>query len=179
MNTMKPKETVQEHPDTSIRKATIEDIPEMARINVECRKNNYKGIVAQDVLDAMSVEERIGRWTENFEEMQKNKVLYCKEIDGKIVGFIGWGINDDPKFPYENEIKMLYVDINQQGKKIGKELFEKILEDEIFKNCTSFCVWTLRDNPQSNHFYQKMWGKQFSYKASKHWTMLVGYYRQK
>lgn len=62
----------------------------------------------------------------------------------------------DAKYPYENEIYGLYVDINHQGKNIGKELFETILQDDKFRFCKSFCLWTLRDNPQSNHFYQKM-----------------------
>ena len=62
----------------------------------------------------------------------------------------------DAKYPYENEIYGLYVDINHQGKNIGKELMETIFKDEKFINCKSFCLWTLRDNPQSNHFYQKM-----------------------
>lgn len=42
MNKIKSKETLQENPSESIRKATIEDIPEMARINAECWKHNYK-----------------------------------------------------------------------------------------------------------------------------------------
>jgi ribosomal protein S18 acetylase RimI-like enzyme len=112
--------------------------------------------------------------------MQKNKAFYLKEIDGKIVGFISWGINDDPQVEYENEITWLYVDIQQQGKHIGKELFEKLIEDEKFKVCDSFYLRTLKDNPQSNHFYQKMWGKKFGYKNHKpSSTTLVGYCRQK
>jgi hypothetical protein len=71
-----------------IRKVTIEDIPEIVRINVECWKHNYQGIVAQDLLDDMSVEKTTQKWIEHFEEMQKNKAFYLKEIDGKIVGFI-------------------------------------------------------------------------------------------
>gem|GEM_PF-3900745 len=88
MNKMNPQETQEKTSNDIIRKVTIADIPEMARINVECWKHNYKGIVAQDVLDDMSVEKHIKRRTENFEEMQKNQVFYLKEIDGKIAGFI-------------------------------------------------------------------------------------------
>ncbi len=179
MNKMNPKELQEKTSNDIIRKVTIDDIPEMARINVECWKHNYKGIVAQDVLDDMSVEKHIKRRTENFEEMQKDKVFYIKETDGKLVGFISWGLNDDPEAPYDNEITGLYVDTNQQGKKIGKELFEKILEDELFKHCNSFYLRTLKDNLQSNHFYQKMWGKKFGTKKHKTWAILVGYYRQK
>ena len=88
MNKMNPKELQEKTSNDIIRKVTIDDIPEMARINVECWKHNYKGIVAQDVLDDMSVEKHIKRRTENFEEMQKDKVFYIKETDGKLVGFI-------------------------------------------------------------------------------------------
>ena len=177
---MKPQEKQEKISSDVIRKVTIADIPEIARINVECWKHNYKGIIAQDLLDDMSVEKTIQRWIEHFEEMQVNKAFYLKEIDGKIVGFISWGINDDPQVEYENEITWLYVDVQQQSKHIGKELFEKLLEDEKFKVCDSFYLRTLKDNPQSNRFYQKLWGKKFSYKNhQKFWTTLVWYYRQK
>ncbi|MCX6824962.1 MAG: GNAT family N-acetyltransferase [candidate division SR1 bacterium] len=179
MNKIKSKETLQENPSESIRKATIEDIPEMARINAECWKHNYKGIIAQNILDAISVEEKKVRWTSNFEERQKTAVMYVKEIDGKIAGFIGGSKNNDATVPYENEITMVYVDVAQQGKKIGKELFERLLEDEKFVHCASFFLRTLRDNMQSNSFYKKMGGKMFGYKEHKSGAMEVGYYRQK
>lgn len=88
MNKMKPQEKQEKISSDVIRKVTIADIPEIARINVECWKHNYKGIIAQDLLDDMSVEKTIQRWIEHFEEMQVNKAFYLKEIDGKIVGFI-------------------------------------------------------------------------------------------
>jgi hypothetical protein len=85
---MKPQETEEKASNNGIRKATVDDIPEIVRINIECRMHNYKGIVAQDFLDVLSVEEKTQGWTENFEETQKNKSFYLKEVNGKIVGFI-------------------------------------------------------------------------------------------
>jgi protein involved in sex pheromone biosynthesis len=77
----------------------------------------------------------------------------------------------------------LYVDIHHQGKRIGKELFERLLEDEKFKDCSSFYLRTLRDNIQSNHFYTKMWGKIFweTQQKMRKWpdVPMSWYYRQK
>ena len=129
---------------------------------MECRKKNYQGIIAQDFLDKLSVEDKLEQWKSHFLEVKDTSSYYVKVIDGKIVWFISWGKNMDEKYPYENEIYGLYVDVNHQGKNIGKELMEALLQDDRFVNCKSFCLWTLQDNPQSNHFYQKMWWKLFS-----------------
>ena len=142
-----------------IRSATIVDIPEMTKLNLECRKHNYKWIVSQDFLDNLNLEEKIQSWETHFLEVQNSMSYYVKLIDGKIVWFISGGKNRDLNYPYENEIVWLYVDIHYQNQSIGKGLFQKLLEDERFKNCKSFYLWTLQDNKQSNYYYQKMWGK--------------------
>lgn len=142
-----------------IRSATIADIPDMTKLNLECRKYNYKWIVSQDFLDNLNLEEKIKSWESHFLEVQNSVCYYVKIIDGKIVWFISGGKNRDLNYPYENGIVWLYVDIHYQNQSIGKELFQKLLEDQKFKNCKSFYLWTLKDNPQSNHFYKKMWGK--------------------
>lgn len=182
MNKMKLSSTI-ENMKNGIRKANIDDIPEMVKINIECWKNNYKGIIAQDSLDKLSIEDKLESWKSHFLEVKDTSSYYVKILDWKIVWFISWGKNIDEKYPYENEIYGLYVDVNYQGKNIGKDLMETILQDDKFLNCKSFCLWTLRDNPQSNHFYKKMWWKLFSAPLEKlHpriWVPLAWYVREK
>lgn len=148
-----------EVPVNIIRKATLNDIPEMTKLNIACRKHNYAWIVPQDYLDNINTEKRILAREKHFLEVQDKAIYYVKIMDGKIVGFTSGGPNSDTNYPYENEIYGLYVDINYQGKWIGKELVDTLLQDEKFKMCKSFCLRTLKDNPQSNNFYQKIGGR--------------------
>lgn len=177
MDIITPKETEEKIIDNGIRKATLDDLPEMERINIECRKHNYKGIIAQDYLDSIASGAKLEKRKERF--LLGHESYYVRIIDGKIVGFISGGKNEYKDVPYDNEINGLYVDVHHQGKNIGKDLFERLLEDEKFKDCTSLYLWTLKDNPQSRHFYEKMWGKIFGEYTHNRWYALVGYYRQK
>ena len=160
-----------------IRNAVFEDIPEMVRINIECWKHNYKGIIEQEYLDALTPWDKLENWKERF--LTGIESYYVKVIDGKVVGMVSWWKNDDATIPYENEIYGLYVDIRHQGKHIGKELCEQLLQDERFKDCWSFYLWTLKDNNHSRHFYEKMWGKVFGEFTHRRWYALIGYCRQK
>ena len=86
MNKMNPKETQEELLHDGIRKATVDDIPEAERINVECRKHNYKGIVAQEYLDELHPGDKLEKWEERF--LTGNESYYVKVLDGKVVGMI-------------------------------------------------------------------------------------------
>ena len=66
---------------SGIRRATIDDIPEMVAINIACWKNNYKGIISQDFLDTLHVDDKIESWKTHFLEVENTSSYYVKVID--------------------------------------------------------------------------------------------------
>ncbi|MBT4870945.1 MAG: GNAT family N-acetyltransferase [Candidatus Diapherotrites archaeon] len=106
-----------------IRKATINDAEQIISFKKKtipiCAKNYY----SKDIID---------HWTNNstaehlIESIKSDRVRFVAEEEGKIIGEAS--LNKE-----KNSIKTLYVDIDFQGKGIGKALFQKC-EDELKKN---------------------------------------------
>lgn len=182
MNKTRPLENREKPGENWIRDANFDDVEAIARINTECWKNNYRWIIADEYLESIDREERTKKWKEHFKKWETHYLV--KKIDGKVVWFIDGRKNREKKeVPYDFEIMWLYVDKEYQGKKIGTELVEALLSHDIFKNDTSFFLFTLKDNPQSRGFYEKLWGKLSDYEVVKeYWGKpytLVCYYRKK
>ncbi|MBP7848452.1 hypothetical protein KA013_04560 [Patescibacteria group bacterium] len=59
----------------------MDDFPELVRINIECWKHNYKGIIPQEYLDQLTVEEKLPKWESYFLQEKENTVYYIKLID--------------------------------------------------------------------------------------------------
>jgi len=177
---MNPKETQENVQNECIRKATPADAFAITKINYDARRHNYKDIAPQEFLDTLDFQDKLKSTQERFKRW--TSVIYVKEIDGKVVGFIGWWLPFDKNVPYDAEIYSIYIDPAIQGKGVGKELMHTIMNDDFFKDKKSFYLWTLEENPQSRGFYEKLWGKVF---GTKEHTIgnerhnLVWYYRQK
>lgn len=77
VNLSSSKEIIVNH----IRRATIDDIPEIVNINIQCWKNNYKGIIAQDYLDKLNVNDKLENWKSHFLEVKDTSSYYVKVID--------------------------------------------------------------------------------------------------
>ncbi len=145
-----------------IRKYSSKDLPDIVKINVDCRKHNYKWNVDQKYLDSISYERQLKK--------RKNKKIkwniFVAEIDSEIAWFIHWWKSRDWEGFPPYEIRWLYVDPKHQWKWIWTKLF-KFLVDLVW--IKSFYLWTLKNNPQSEWFYQKMWWVKFEEKTKEFW----------
>jgi hypothetical protein len=70
----------------SIREASFEDLPDVARIHVQSWKETYVGLVPRDYLDGMSVSARQRNWEAIFQATTaENRNLYIVHDDGEAV----------------------------------------------------------------------------------------------
>lgn len=145
-----------------IRKYYSKDLPDIVIINVSCRKHNYKWNVDQNYLDSINYEKQLDK--------RRNKKIkwniFVAEENGVVVWFVhGWKARDWQKFP-PYKIMWLYVDPNYQSKWMWTKLFKFFVDSVWIK---SFYLWTLKNNPQSQGFYQKMWWVKFAQKTKEFW----------
>jgi hypothetical protein len=69
-----------------IRPAISHDAPAIAVVQVETWQTAYRGVVTDDFLDQMSVEDRANRWSEILQK--PNTITFVAENDGQqIIGF--------------------------------------------------------------------------------------------
>ena len=135
-----------------IRSAQKEDALAIATINVLGWKTTYRGLVPDELLDALSVtEKRIERFAKTISE---NEIFLVAENETGVIGYLSGGKTRD-NLPYAYEMYMLYVHPDFQRAGIGTALVQGFKEK--IKG-VSFCVFVLDGNTKGIHFYQKMGG---------------------
>lgn len=153
----------------SIREATTDDIPDIARIHVDGWRGAYDGIIDQSYLDSKTLEDRIAFWTMIFEENQNIPLLAF--LDDIPVGFISYGpLRTAPpgtskiRPAYSSEIYALYLIPKYYRQGIGRTLIKKAIENLKSQKHQSTCLWVLKDNKRGCAFYDSMGGQRIGKK---------------
>lgn len=141
-----------------IRPLTKEDVAGAAEIRVNGWKTAYKGIIADEHLDSLNIEEQ----TKKFEKCVGLDNFIVAVQNEKVVGFC--------RFVYDNsyssdidyvdcELSAIYVRPDLKGKGIGAKLFNYVIDkfNKLGKN--TMIIWCLADNKKSIDFYKHMGGE--------------------
>lgn len=102
----------------------------------------------------------IEKTAEEYLKEDKNKfITYVAEENNQLVGYIRGEIKDRPHKKYfyrEGYVQDWFVTPEDQGKKIGRKLFNKLTEE--FKNlgCTHIALGTLVENTKAKDIYHQM-----------------------
>lgn len=81
-----------------IRKAREEDAAKIARVHVESWQETYKGLIDQDYLDSLKIDNRERMWKETLANRQKEQPVFIAEIENGIIGFSSFGKERTNKF---------------------------------------------------------------------------------
>ena len=128
-----------------IRKAQEQDATQIA-------------VVLEDAYNIDSVEEGIQVFKE---EQTKGYHYIVAEEDNKIVGITTWQMHGLPKHQLA-ELDRIAVLKTQQGKGLGKQLFEALLKEaskeyeKHNQNLRKLYLLTHADNEQAQQFYKKL-----------------------
>jgi L-amino acid N-acyltransferase YncA len=143
-----------------IRRARPADAETIARVQVESWKTTYRGVVADDYLDALTPGERPAFWQGYLE---RDGLGYVAEdvATGAVVGFITGGPNRRTE-PYAAgftaELYAIYLlDAHQRGG-TGTRLVRALVGRLLEHGERSMVVMVLDGNP-SNPFYQRLGGR--------------------
>ena len=136
-----------------IRKATEEDVRQIAEIVVEDWKTAYKGIIDDDYLESLSAGQRYDR------EMQLYP-RYMVAVDrNEVLGYV-WNemAGDDPA---DCEVVALYVRYSKRKSGIGRALLLDSMDRFRKAGKKTMIIWCLRENHESRRFYEKMGGQAY------------------
>ena len=143
-----------------IRLATIEDAGAIARTHVASWKATYPGIVPQDHLDSLNVEESAGRWQSRL-IAPSDVVIYVTDCGGTICGFASGGLARAEIPGFSGELYAIYVSPEAHSRGIGSRLFSATVKSLQHSGHGSMYVWVLEENP-SRRFYERMGGSQIT-----------------
>ena len=140
-----------------IRKAEIGDVTGIAIVHVDSWRSTYKGIVPDQFLEGLSYETREQIWMAGIKE---NHVYIVEDENGKVVGFAAGGKERTGKYEaYVGELYAIYLLEEQQGKGLGRLLFQSVVDDLKEKKLNSMLIWALEENPACR-FYEDLGGRK-------------------
>lgn len=131
-----------------IRKARLEDSEQIGRVHYQSWLETYRGIMDDDYLDNISLQNRI--------DNVKNYYQVCQvaEINDEIVGIITCDSSRDDDLIDTLEIIGLYVLKAHHRNGIGKSLIEKCIE--VNSRYTHVTLWVSKDNDNAIKAYKNI-----------------------
>jgi GNAT superfamily N-acetyltransferase len=142
-----------------VRRAVPDDLQGMARVHVDGWKTAYRGIVSDEILDHLTVENDIargfGRW---FKEPNPGAGLFVAVAPGgEIVGYARGCANRDPDPNFAGELEAIYVLLTHRNRGVGTVLVREVTRFLESSGRTSMIVWVLAQNPY-RRFYERLGG---------------------
>ena len=136
----------------AVRPARVEDVAQMARVNVHCWQETYRGLMPDAVLDDpgfLAARERFWTAALTDERYRENRVAVA-ERDGKLVGIAMSGPPLDAAAAWARQLYVLYVYAADHGTGAGPALLEAVVDPE-----ESAALWMAYPNPRALAFYRK------------------------
>lgn len=140
-----------------IRRARFEDLRSVSEIVVASWKDAYRGIVDDEYLDGLTVEENYRRRAGNFTD----DGFVVAEVNGEVVAFCRYVFENAyaDRFPdVDCELCALYVKPDCKGDGIGKRLIRFVMQDFKDRGYRRMLLWCFKDNFPARVFYEKMGG---------------------
>lgn len=140
----------------TIRQATLQDAPAIARVHVESWQSTYRGLIPDSYLDKLSTTARERMWTRILSATDDSSiVLVAVDESGEIVGFINGGPERDNDPIYTAELYAIYLLDSCHGHGTGRALTQALTAHLVQLGYTTMLVWVLADNPTAG-FYQHL-----------------------
>ena len=141
-----------------IRNIEEKDVSNVVEIQIDGWKTAYKGIIDEEFLNSMKIEERI----EKIKRDYKENGFIVAELNNQIVGFCRYidnnnFTNDIPDI--DCELLAIYVKSGLKYNGIGTKLFQYVTNEFKKKNKFKMILWCLKDNECAKKFYTRMGGK--------------------
>jgi GNAT superfamily N-acetyltransferase len=148
----------------TIRPAELADAEAIGRVHVESWRTTYEGIMPDEVLANLSVEQRADMWRRTLGNPDSPAILYVAEADGQLIGFAAGGPERSGHDLYKSEIYAIYLLQAYQGRGIGRALVQAVVGRLLDKGFTTMLIWVAAQNP-ATHFYAALGGQPFSTKT--------------
>jgi GNAT superfamily N-acetyltransferase len=137
-----------------IRRASPGDARSVAEVHVGSWRHAYRGLLPDEYLDRLSVDDREAKWREAFGE--EGSGAFVAEAGDRIVGFASFGASrDDDASETVGEVPAIYVAPSELGRGVGRQLLEAAsaaLRDAGYRRAT---LWVLEANERARRFYEK------------------------
>lgn len=126
----------------------------LALVHVRGWQFAYRGLMAEEFLDALSVEERVRWHSGRLSRLQPGEAVLVATAEGRVIGFAATGACRDPDHVEGGELYSIYVAPDLIGTGVGSELLAAA-EQELARYRSDSCLWVAKENHQAIRFYER------------------------
>lgn len=143
-----------------VREAEDEDIPRVAWLHVRIWEEVYRGILADEFLNDITVKKRGEQWRD-FISRPGSHNLFVAEKENEIVGFVSCGPArcEELGEEFPGELYTIYVKSSHWREGIGEALFRRAERHLEQAGLFPFYLWVLAELEGSRDFYESMGGE--------------------
>lgn len=138
-----------------IRIATSADAWAIARVHVLSWQTGYRGLVADSLLDGLSIERRAAFWEGVLSAPLQNQQTFVADFSGDIRGFATGGRCRDNDRTTSGELQAIYVWPEQWNSGTGTALHNTCLDALRADDFIDAILWVVEGNDRALHFYRK------------------------
>ncbi len=136
-----------------VRDARPEDAAEVADVHVRAWQVGYRGLLPDEHLDGLRVEDRMRRYT--FGDARPDRPATIVAVpDGRILGFATTGPSGDEDVPGAGEVHAIYVCPRAWGCGIGGALLVEARARLLARAFTEAVLWVLASNERAQRRYR-------------------------
>jgi GNAT superfamily N-acetyltransferase len=137
-----------------VRAAVPADAHEVARVHVRSWQSAYRGLIAQDYLDALTPDAFAARYTLGRVGLRMPSTIVA--VDGSAIrGLATTGLCRDDDLPNFGELLAIYVDPGHVRTGIGRLLLAAAWERLRLVGVAGAVLWVLDTNVGARRFYER------------------------
>jgi ribosomal protein S18 acetylase RimI-like enzyme len=142
--------------DVLVRDARADDARSIAEVHVDGWRWGYRDLVAEAVLEGLTVNEFARQWTQRLARTPEDSFILVAERDSSVVGFASAGRpGPGQDLPTGTaQLHYLYVRQNVAATGVGRALIDVVLGRVQARGYKILSLWVLRDNWRARRFYQ-------------------------
>jgi GNAT superfamily N-acetyltransferase len=138
-----------------IREALPADARSIAEIHVRSWQAAYRGQLADDYLDGLSVEDRLEQHRHSLEQPPAEWRTWVAQDDDRTTGFAVTGPSQDADATDRTaELYAIYLDPDRVGTGTGRALLEHAVQDLRTRGFDAATLWVLETNELARRFYE-------------------------
>ena len=137
----------------TVREATVNDTTAVAQVHVRSWQVAYRGLMADEYLDQLTVEERATRYRFGSGDVTTLRTIVAID-DGSLLGFATFGLLREVDLPETGEIFALYVDPDCWRHGIGTTLITSAWKSLRAMSISKVLLWVLEGNDHATRFYE-------------------------
>jgi GNAT superfamily N-acetyltransferase len=141
-----------------VRRGTPEDARVVAEVHVRSWQEAYPGLVPQDYLDALSVDERARQWARMLADTDwpRRGTFVLEDGAGAVSGFVHLRPSEDEDaVDGVGEVAALYLRAHTWGRGGGRALIGAALTEFARAGWTTATLWVLGTNDRARRFYER------------------------